>query len=66
MTLLTTNTPNANSKIVNKYNKMSFSNYIEGFAVDDNDECDMIYGKEKYNYFVGKNPHLFKDICIIC
>ena len=29
---------NANSKIVNKYDTMSFSNYIEGFAVDD--ECE--------------------------
>ena len=24
----------------NKYDNMSFSNYMEGFAVDDNDECE--------------------------
>ena len=42
-----TNT-NANSKIINKYDDMSFSNYIEGFANDDNDECiNMLEGKER-------------------
>ena len=45
---------NANSKIVNKYDTMSFSNYIEGFAVDD--ECENSLNNCERMLLCGEDP----------
>ena len=47
---------NTNPEIANKYNTKSFSNYMEGFAVDDNSECGMF--DEDKNLLCGKEPFI--------
>ena len=45
---------NTNPKFANKYDMMSFSNYMEGFAVDD--ECENTLMGEKREVLCGDDP----------
>ena len=60
-------------QIANKHDKMSFSNHMEGFANDDNPDCDNIQNKKDQRLLCGKEPfirrrlhnlvrHVLKDI----
>ena len=45
---------NPNSEIINKYDMMSFSNYLEGFARDDN--CEASIESYKRELLCGEDP----------